>query len=97
MPLYDYRCRECGHELEIRQKFSDDPLSECPNCGEEELFRVVQAAGVVFKGSGFYITDSRGNRENLTAPAKKNGSDDGKPPTKSDSKTEKSTSKATDS
>ena len=71
MPLYEYRCRNCSHELEVRQKFADDPLSLCPNCGNEELFRVVQAAGVVFKGSGFYITDSRGKRDSLTSTGKK--------------------------
>jgi len=72
MPLYEYQCRECGHNFEARQKFSDEPLSECPNCGEPTgLFRVVQAAGVVFKGSGFYVTDSRGGRENLTSTPKK--------------------------
>ncbi len=72
MPLYQYRCRNCGHELETRQKFSDDPLSECPNCSAPDgLYRVVQAAGIVFKGSGFYITDSKGSKENLTSPGKK--------------------------
>ena len=76
MPLYEYRCNNCGYELEARQKFSDDALKTCPNCNEDDLFRVVQAAGVVFKGSGFYVTDSRGNRDNLTSPVKK--SDDGK-------------------
>jgi putative FmdB family regulatory protein len=71
MPLYEYRCHNCGHELEARQKFSDDALKTCPNCNQDELFRVMQAAGVVFKGSGFYVTDSRGNRDNLTSPVKK--------------------------
>jgi putative FmdB family regulatory protein len=71
MPLYEYRCNNCGHELEARQKFSDDPLLTCPNCEQDELFRVMQAAGVVFKGSGFYVTDSRGNRDSLSSPVKK--------------------------
>lgn len=72
MPVYQYRCRECGYDLEARQKFSDDPLTECPNCGAPTgLYRVVQAAGVVFKGSGFYVTDSRGNRDSLTSNTKK--------------------------
>ncbi|MFP4321680.1 MAG: FmdB family zinc ribbon protein [Anaerolineales bacterium] len=76
MPLYQYRCRACGHELEARQKFSEDPLSECPNCGAPNgLYRVVQAAGIVFKGSGFYITDSKGSTENLTGSGKKDTKD----------------------
>lgn len=59
MPLYAYQCRECGHNLEVRQSFADAPLRECPHCGDVEgLFRVVQPAGIVFKGSGFYVTDS---------------------------------------
>ena len=86
MPLYEYRCNNCGHELEVRQKFSDDPLSTCPNCEQDELFRVVQAAGVVFKGSGFYITDSRGNSANLTAPVKKD--DNSKSESSSNGKTD---------
>jgi putative FmdB family regulatory protein len=72
MPLYQYRCRECGFDLEARQKFSDDPLQECPNCGAPQgLQRVIQSAGIVFKGSGFYINDSKGSKREVTAPAKK--------------------------
>ncbi len=72
MPLYQYRCRECQQELEIRQSFSEDPLELCPNCGAPQgLFRVIQPAGVVFKGSGFYINDSKGSKRELTTPAKK--------------------------
>jgi putative FmdB family regulatory protein len=74
MPLYQYRCRECGYELEARQSFSEGPLQLCPHCGAEQgLFRVIQAAGVVFKGSGFYINDSKGSKRELTTPAKKDG------------------------
>ena len=58
MPTYQYRCTECGHDLEAVQKFSDAALTECPNCGGR-LRKVFNAVGVVFKGSGFYRTDSR--------------------------------------
>lgn len=58
MPTYQYRCTECGHDLEAVQKFSDAPLTECPACGGK-LRKVYNAVGVVFKGSGFYKTDSR--------------------------------------
>jgi putative FmdB family regulatory protein len=58
MPTYQYRCTECGEELEAVQKFSDAPLAECPNCGGP-LRKVFNAVGVVFKGTGFYRTDSR--------------------------------------
>lgn len=58
MPTYQYACTECGHEFEAVQKFSDDALTECPTC-TGKLRKVFSAVGVVFKGSGFYRTDSR--------------------------------------
>jgi putative FmdB family regulatory protein len=59
VPTYQYSCTECGHFFEAYQGFSDDALSECPECGGR-LRKVFNAVGVVFKGSGFYRTDSRG-------------------------------------
>ena len=58
MPTYQYACTSCGERLEAVQKFSDDPLTECPSCGGA-LRKVFSPVGVVFKGSGFYKTDSR--------------------------------------
>ena len=58
MPTYEYACTACGHRLEAVQKFSDDPLTECPECGST-LRKVYGAVGIVLKGSGFYKTDSR--------------------------------------
>lgn len=58
MPTYAYRCRDCGHDLEAVQKFTDDPLTVCPNCGGS-LRKLFSPVGVVFKGSGFYRNDSR--------------------------------------
>jgi len=58
MPTYEYRCTECGAELEVTQKFSDPALTVCPTCAGP-LRKVFNAVGVVFKGSGFYRTDSR--------------------------------------
>jgi putative FmdB family regulatory protein len=57
MPTYGYKCDRCGHELEAFQKMSDAPLRTCPSCGKDALRRQVYAAGVLFKGSGFYKTD----------------------------------------
>lgn len=59
MPTYDYRCKDCGHEFEIHQAFSDDALTECPEC-KGSLRKVFSAVGISFKGSGFYKTDNRG-------------------------------------
>lgn len=58
MPTYQYRCQSCANELEAFQKFTDDPLSTCPECGGP-LRKLFNAVGIVFKGSGFYATDSR--------------------------------------
>ncbi len=58
MPTYQYRCTACGEELEAVQKFTDPALTECPSCAGD-LRKVFSAVGVVFKGSGFYATDSR--------------------------------------
>lgn len=73
MPTYQYRCTECGHDLEAVQKFTDAALTECPNCGGS-LRKVFNAVGVVFKGSGFYRTDSR------KAPSEGGSSDGGSKP-----------------
>lgn len=59
MPTYEYVCKNCGERLEVVQSFSDEALSECPNCGGT-LKKVFGNVGIVFRGSGFYKTDSRG-------------------------------------
>jgi len=80
MPTYQYRCTECGHDLEAVQKFTDSALTECPNCGGQ-LRKVFNAVGVVFKGSGFYRTDSRGPEKNGggDAPKKSEGKESASP------------------
>jgi putative FmdB family regulatory protein len=73
VPTYQYQCTECGEALEAVQKFSDDALTECPNCAGR-LRKVFSAVGVVFKGSGFYRTDSRSSSSSgapAAAPAAK--------------------------
>ncbi len=70
MPIYTYR-REDGTTFEIRQKFSDDPLQTDPETGQQ-VTRVVHAAGIVFKGTGFYVNDSKGSKSNLTPPKTEN-------------------------
>ena len=90
MPTYQYRCTHCGHDLEAVQKFSDAPLTECPSCGGS-LRKVFNPVGVVFKGSGFYRTDSRsgtangdgaGSAEKVAAGDKTKSNGDAKPGTK---------------
>ncbi|MEU8957576.1 FmdB family zinc ribbon protein [Streptomyces sp. NPDC048518] len=65
MPTYQYQCTECGEGLEAVQKFTDDALTECPNCSGR-LKKVFSAVGIVFKGSGFYRNDSRGSSSSST-------------------------------
>ena len=57
MPIYEYRCNACGHELEKIQRMSDEPLTNCPDCGAAELRRLVSAPGFRLKGGGWYETD----------------------------------------
>ncbi len=59
MPLYAYRCENCGLQFDQVQKFTDSTLTTCPECGEESLRKLYQPVGIVFKGSGFYSTDHR--------------------------------------
>ncbi len=63
MPIYEYQCKSCGHELEAFQKLSDDPLKECPTCGDLELSKLVSAAGFRLKGGGWYETDFKGSQD----------------------------------
>src|SRR3954454_15462475 len=68
MPTYQYQCKDCGEALEVVQKFTDDALTICPNC-QGELRKVFSAVGIVFKGSGFYRTDSRSSSSSSTPAA----------------------------
>jgi len=66
MPIYEYRCSQCGHELEAMQKLSEAALTQCPSCRADTLVKLVSAAGFHLKGSGWYATDFRGGSK--TAP-----------------------------
>lgn len=69
MPTYEYVCETCGHRFDVRQSFSDGPVTSCPEC-TGGVRRVFHPAGVIFKGSGWYVTDNR------KSPASENGSSD---------------------
>src|SRR3954452_8521769 len=59
MPIYDYQCNECGNRFEKMQPITADPIKECPRCGKPGVRRIFHPVGVIFKGSGWYINDSR--------------------------------------
>ena len=84
MPTYQYSCTECGHFFEAVQSFSDDSLTVCPEC-DGRLRKVFNAVGVVFKGSGFYRTDSRGS-STASESAGSSGSSGSETATKTESK-----------
>ena len=76
MPIYEYQCQGCNHELEKLQKISDEPLSVCPECGEPQLRRKISAAGFRLKGGGWYETDFKsGGKKNLAGDTGSSGGD----------------------
>ncbi len=100
MPIYAYKCAECGHQMDVIRKVSDPPLTDCPSCGKPALVKQVTAAGFQLKGAGWYVTDFRdqgSGKKKDTAKADEKAateqSTDSKTETKSDSKTETADSK----
>ena len=80
MPLYEYRCAACGHELEAMQKMSDAPLTDCPQCGAAQLKKLISAAAFRLKGGGWYETDFKsGKKKNLHESAGSDAKADAKP------------------
>lgn len=91
MPTYEYACDSCGHRFDVRQSFSDEPIRDCPACGAS-VRRVVYASGVIFKGSGWYVNDSR--KSTTPAKASTTGSDSAGATAKSDKKEAAATDKS---
>ncbi len=89
MPTYQYACTACGHQLEAVQSFTDEPLSECPAC-EGRLRKLFNSVGIVFKGSGFYRTDSRTSADKSGSDS--SSSDSSKTPSSTPASSDKSTS-----
>lgn len=76
MPTYEYECRACGYTFERVQSMSDEPVRECPECGQQVRRLIFGGSGVIFKGSGFYVNDSKG--KNPAAPKAKPGAAESK-------------------
>ncbi|MEU6646744.1 FmdB family zinc ribbon protein [Saccharomonospora sp. NPDC046836] len=95
MPTYQYACKDCGHQFEAVQSFSDASLSECPECNGT-LRKLFGSVGVIFKGSGFYRTDSRSSSSSSSGSSS-NGSAKSSDSSKSDSSSSTSTSSTSSS
>jgi putative FmdB family regulatory protein len=90
MPTYGYRCGDCGHEFEIQQRISAEPLTKCPKC-QGPLSKMLYPTGVIFKGSGFYKTDYKNASSSSSSNGSESGSDsksEGKSEGKSETKSE---------
>ncbi len=74
MPLYTYQCSNCGVHFERMQKFTDQPIKRCPECNKSTVKRVIQPAGIIFKGTGWYKTDHRSSNTTSSAKSKKSSS-----------------------
>jgi putative FmdB family regulatory protein len=74
MPLYEYECEGCGVRFERRQRMEDEPVRVCPECGGS-VHRLIQPVGIIFKGSGFYVTDNRSKSSTATPGTVKESSD----------------------
>ena len=74
MPLYEYECDSCGHRFEVIQKFSDEPLTECPKCNGT-VRKLLSSPAIQFKGSGWYITDYAKKSGTGSGPTKSDGGD----------------------
>ena len=87
MPIYEYACASCGEHFERRQSFSDEPIRACPDCGGPTK-KVLQPVGIVFKGSGWYITDSRKSASSDSSDSKADVKTEAMSETKSDAKSD---------
>ncbi len=77
MPIYEYGCRSCGHELEVQQRFSDPPLATCPSCGKDALERLISLTSFQLKGGGWY-RDGYGSSKPASSTASKSDGSSGK-------------------
>ena len=104
MPVYAYGCSSCGLQFERRQRFSDSPVSDCPECDDGSVQRVIQPVGIIFKGSGWYVKDSKAansagkpTTKDKVSEKDSTGESSSNPENSSDSEKKTKTSKANES
>jgi putative FmdB family regulatory protein len=90
MPTYEYECKTCGHTFEVFQRMSDEPVRVCPQCGKEVRRLINGGTGIIFKGSGFYVTDKNKGSAGISSKPKQDSKTDSKAPA-ADTKTPGST------
>ena len=95
MPVYTYHCENCDHEFDKYQSFEEDALKQCPQCKKMSLYKVYKPARVVFKGSGYYVTDNKSSKATLSSSSNgklesssSNGKSETKPKKEAEAKTE---------
>ena len=93
MPLYEYECNGCGVRFERLQSINDEPVKECPECGDE-VCRLIHPVGIIFKGKGFYVTDNRKAKSSTGVKKAKETSTSSKKEKKTDSSKSKSSKKS---
>jgi len=96
MPLYEYRCEDCGVRFERRQHINDDPVQVCPECGGA-VHRLIHPVGIIFKGSGFYVTDNRAKSSTAVPKSSKKSAETAKETPKETKSTESTGESGTDS
>jgi len=96
MPLYEYRCEDCGVRFERRQHINDDPVKVCPECGGT-VHRLIHPVGIIFKGSGFYVTDNRAKSSTAVPKSSKKSAETAKETPKETKSTESTGESGTDS
>lgn len=93
MPIYEYRCQVCQHEIEVMQKMSEDALTTCPECGKEGLTKLISRSSFQLKGTGWYQTDFKNtpDKAKTVSENKPEAKSESKPESKSESKADKTT------
>lgn len=94
MPIYEYRCQVCQHEMEVMQKMADEALTTCPACGKEGLTKLISRSSFQLKGTGWYQTDFKNTPDKAKAVSenKSEAKSEGKPEIKSETQSDKTTS-----
>lgn len=96
MPIYEYQCTACGHQLEAFQKFSEEPLKDCPECHKPQLNKLISAAGFQLKGTGWYATDYKSKSQPTISATEKSDGKEAKPADSQSSDTKAAAAKPAD-